>query len=153
MNKMNKKIKVVLTLSLILNIFLIGFIGGQIYKLQHHKRIVNESRAGLSSDTKVLMRETFKNNRKLARSLFREANQKKKALIDIFTAEEFDEKAYDMVAEDLLRLGGEISKQRLEIFKELAVKLPQDERQALSKIVAVKMFGRPAAGGGKFDRR
>ncbi|PCK00599.1 MAG: hypothetical protein COA45_02145 [Zetaproteobacteria bacterium] len=140
---MNKKVKVIFTISLVTNILLLGMLGGQAYRMKQDGRSSwGALREQLKPETATLMKQIFKDKKYEVFQIFKEVRQKKAALIDIFSAEVFDAAAYDVAAQDLQQLGMKISSHKLETFKELGAQLPQEERQKLAQKLVSSVLGK-----------
>ncbi len=137
---MNNKIKAMFTISLIVNIFLIGLVCGCVFKPRDIMLDTHGSRNAISPETRILMKGILKNNRDQMRASFKDIRLKKNNLASIFAAKEFDVQDYDRQVEDLLSLNSKILKNKFERFKKLGIKLPQDERKWLSKKLLPKNF-------------
>ena len=140
---MNKKMKIIFTLSLVTNILLLGVLGGQAY---HMKRGWHGSwgdlRKTLTPETRALMRQTFKEKEPEIFAIFKEVREKKNILIEAFSAEVFDPVAYDAAARDLQQLGIKIANHKLETFKTLGAELPQEDREVLAQKLAAAVLGK-----------
>lgn len=140
---MSRAIKVIFTVSILGNLFLLGIVGGHIYRTATPRvEAWKDFRKDLSPDTRDLMRQKFKGGRKDVVGIVRDVRQKRKALEGVFTAEKFDPQEYDRIAQELSSLGQKIAQQKLRIFRELAMELPQEERIKISKKLASVIVGR-----------
>ncbi len=141
---MSRNAKIILTISLLSNFLLLGTLAGSAYRHSMHgdyKHPVRELRDQLQPDSRDLVRETFKGKSGEVRALFKEAQQKRKVLEDAYTAEEFDPVRYAAAAEDLRQVSTKIAYHKLETFKELALKLPKEDREKLGKRVTSVIIG------------
>lgn len=136
---MNKKIKIIFTLSLVINILLLGILGGQAYRMKSGGHgSWGTLREKLTPETRVLMKQTFKDKKPEIFAIFKEVREKKNVLIKVFSAEVFNPRAYDAAARDLQQLGIKIANHKLETFKELGTQLPQEDRKVLAqKLVSI----------------
>lgn len=140
---MNKKMKIIFTLSLVINILLLGMLGGQVYRMKHGGHgSWGDLREKLTPETRALMKQTFKEKKPEIFAIFKEVREKKNALIEVFSAEVFDPVAYDAAARDLQQLGIKIANHKLETFKELGGQLPQEDRKVLAQKLVSTVLGR-----------
>ena len=140
---MSRYVKIIFTVSLVVNVFLLGGIGG--YLLKDKEQDSSSWRAAkerMSPEARHMMKETFKDRRQDIQGVFKEMRQKKDMMADVLAADVFDSAAYDQVAAELLVLGMKISEHKMETFKMLAVKLPQDERKNFAPMIASHMSGK-----------
>lgn len=140
---MSRAKKVIFTISILGNLFLIGIVGGHIYKSSAPKlEAWKELRKDLSPETRDLVRQKFRESRKGVAEIVRDIRQKKKELETIIIAEEFSPEEYDRVAGELSTLGLSVAEHKLQMFKELAMELSQEERVKVSKKIASAVVGR-----------
>ena len=119
--KMKKKC-IILTISVVLNILLIGVVVGHL----SNKSLTD--RPELSDEGRGIMKETFKNKRGEIKKIVKDVKAKKQMLKDIVAAEEFDEKAYDEAAKIVVETSCNVSAHKLETFKGLMKQLSQEDR-------------------------
>ncbi len=151
---MSKSMKVIFTFSLVLNVLLLGIICGHTYHVKRggHPSSWKELRGQITPEAIGLIKEAFENKRPEVIAVFKEARHKKKALVDVFSAEEFDPVAYDAAARGLQQLGVKISDYKLETFKDLGSKLSQPDREALAHKFASTVLGKHGRKGRWKDR-
>lgn len=135
--------KIIFTLSLVINILLLGILGGQAYRMKHGGHgSWGTLREKLTPETRALMKQTFKDKKPEIFVIFKEVREKKKALIEVYSAEIFDPVAYDAAARDLQQLGIKIANHKLETFKELGAQLPQEDRKVLAQKLVSTVLGK-----------
>ncbi len=137
---MSNKVKIIFTISLIANIFLLGLVGGYAFRSYNQMAGFHSARKSIAPESRLIMKDAFKDKRKDMRATIKEVRLKKKSLANIFAAKDFDAAAYDKEMKSLLGLGVKVSKYRLETFKDLAVKLPYEERKKLSRLLLAGSF-------------
>ena len=147
---MKKSVKTIFTLSIILNLLLLGTVGGHIYRHTTEPGSWHQIKETLAPETKKVMRETFKRSEMF--SMFREVRKKRSEIEKVLTAEEFDPAAYDIIAQEIQELNIRFSAKRLEHIKEVASKLPQEERKKLAKHAVSKLFGKSGHRKGKHKK-
>lgn len=154
---MTKTVKIIFTMSLVLNVLLLG---GGIGALVHHPERAGEwkkVKESLSPETRDLMKATFKKSKGEVFPLFKEVRKKKQEMKNVIMAEEFDPDVYDELATELKSIKGPLLDHKLEIIKGVLSQLPQDERVKLADHTVDKLFGKSFHKGrknrrGSFDR-
>lgn len=144
---MKRSVNIIFTLSVVLNLLLIGVIGGYIYKKQNEPGSWHQVKETLAPETKKIMRDSFKRKEMIA--MFMEARKKRSEIEKVLTAEEFDPVAYDALAQEIQAMNTQFSAKRLEHIKRIATKLPQEERKKLAKHAVSKLFGKSGHRKGK----
>ncbi len=156
---MNNKIKVVFTLSLIANIFLLGWFAGYVFNRHdgfllnsqsprgHLSRMLFSQEQGhhgagskVDLQTKNLIRSAFKEKRKDIRAALKESRERKEELANIFTNNDFNADLYNKKVEELLAADNKISRYKYEILGDLAKDLPLDSRSKLSGLLLSNKF-------------
>ncbi len=138
---MSRTIKTFFMLSMLLNIALIGLIGGHIYKRWNKYHAPAQSTLEqFSPETRNLVGRTLQNSFKDMQPLGDEMRKKRASLLEILTADEFDEAAFDKVTQELDDIRVQMKDLKIETTKELAKTLPPEERKAFAKRMA-KMVG------------
>ncbi len=141
---MSKKIKTVLTVSIILNVLLLGVLIGMSaddYKDHRNKRAEFRSAVDkLPAEKSKLVKKTMRGLHKETRKIRNEVKKTRKNINKIISAPEFDESAYDKEIENLQRLQSEIMLKFGKVTKELAVQLEQDERKVIAELLKKRTF-------------
>ncbi len=93
---MNKKLKIIFTLSILLNIILLGLMGGGSYRLFKHfnHRDFQREIASLPEDVRSRIDGAFEQSKAEIRGLFGEAREAKQAVRDALNEETFDPQLY-----------------------------------------------------------
>jgi len=138
---MSKKMKVIFTISIILNVLFIGLMVGHFQKMKKHADW-HQVKETLAPETRDILKDTFKDRWKDMRAAFKEMRENKQAMKDVLTAEDFDPTAYDAVAEKMIEFNGTFMQGRIEAIKEVFAKLPQEERLKLADHTIDKLTGR-----------
>ena len=122
---MTKTTKIIFTISLILNLALIGVIAGGVYKKA--KRHMPPAELSLSS--REMMRENIENSKKTMRADFKKMKQHRDDLEDIMLADSFDIEAYNMVVERILDAKDRIAREKSVVMGKTLAQLPLAERK------------------------
>ncbi|MGN7439198.1 MAG: periplasmic heavy metal sensor [Alcanivorax sp.] len=138
---MSKKIKVIFTLSIILNVLFIGLMVGHFQKMKKHADW-HQVKETLAPETRGILKDTFKGRWKNMRTAFKEMRDNKMAMKEVLIAEDFDALAYDKVAEKMVEFNGIFMRDRIDAIKEVFAKLPQEERVKLADHTIEKLTGR-----------
>ncbi len=129
---MTRTLKIIFTVSLVLNVLLIAAGAGFAFKaLRHMPGHGPMARENLSPETQHLMARTFRKNRKDMAECIRDAHEQREALMDVMAAENFDPQAYDRAIEGLLAGQNEMMRMHAQTIKKMAERLPAEERKKL----------------------
>lgn len=120
---MNKRMKVIFTLSVVLNVLLIGVVAGHIG--QKYKQSPWEG-ASLSEEGQQKARAAFHEFTPLKKDIW----AKKREMNDLLLAGEFDEAAYDALALEAAQLKQEMDLKRSAAMKGVLIDLSPEERKA-----------------------
>ncbi len=136
---MSTKIKVIFTISLLINILCIGIFSGHTFKRQwshghykdyHYQKVVAlvaelpEQQRGIFQDRLDALKEDNKDKRQKIRSLRSRA-------LDLLKSDTFEPAAYDEITEDIILLKVEMGKSRAALLRDLAEALPDHAREQL----------------------
>lgn len=132
---MTKPIKIIFTLSLLLNLALVGVSAGCIWKKAHHRMPF----ANTAPETQALFKETFAQNRERMRADIDAIRASRGALESIITAEPFDRAAYDTEVGKVLSVREGMNARRAEILGGVLEQLPQAEREKIVKKIVSKL--------------
>ena len=137
---MKKSTKIILSVSLVLNLLLVGVIGGAVYK-KWTDRPWSEVKKSLEPETRSVVARTFQDKFREIRPLGREARKARGELVKVMTAEEFDPEAFDKAAAELTGLRDQMADIKLQATKEILQKLPKAEREKMAHRMAEKIGG------------
>ncbi len=142
---MSKPIKIIFTLSLLLNLALVGVSAGCLWKRhQHH----GGPFSGVSEETRALFRESFEARRGDMRGDIDSIRAVRTTLEGIITAPEFDRAAYNAQVEKVLNTRDKMGQRRADILGDVLEKLPAGERALIGKKITAKLTDdRPRHGG------
>lgn len=156
------RMKTLLTLSVVLNVLLIGGFGGHIYKRwsSHPWHAVKQE---LSPETRNVIGRTFQSAFREIKPLGDEARKARADLVRILSADEFDEAAFDKAAEKISGVRSEMVAIKIQATKDAALQLSVEERRKMADRMAkmvgggherrVKRHRRPKAMGVRPDRK
>ena len=136
---MNKRTKTLLTVSLLLNILLIGVVGGHVYK-KWADHPWHEVKKELSPESRNVVGRTFQSAFREIRPLGEEARKARASLVKILSAQEFDEDAFDEAADKLVKIRGDMTALKIQASKDVAKELSVEERKKMANRMA-KMIG------------
>lgn len=145
---MSKRFKMILTVSVLLNIVLAGVVAGLAMKCGQPSWQPKEEMARLSPDAKSLMGESFAQNRRMMDKVFKDAKQARRDVVRILTAETFDKAAYEKASETLREKQIQIMTKRAGAAGELAAKMKAEDRKIMAEWLAGPIRG--MGKGGKF---
>lgn len=126
---MSKRMKIIFTLSLLLNIVLIGVGGGMFYRFTMQGPVPGD----MTPEGRHFMARTFQEGRDRVKPLIADIKQKRAAVEEIMIAEQFDLEAYKVAVSAMMDSRDRISRKRAEIMGEALVDLPHADRQRLAK--------------------
>jgi Spy/CpxP family protein refolding chaperone len=132
---MSKCIKIIFTLSLLLNLVLAGMVGGGAWKHWHHEMPFGEA----SEQTRALFKQSFDNNRAAMKADIDALRAVRPALEKIVAAEKFDRAAYDAEVKKVLDVRNKMGQRRAAIMGDILAQLPQAERESVGKRMLMKM--------------
>lgn len=129
---MSRMLKIIFTLSLVINVLLMGIVGGFFYKRWQHMPSHDPAmREALDPETRHLMARHFRDHREDMKERIKAMHGVKDELMSIMAAEKFDRAAYDQVVEKLIAAQGERMALHARTIGEIAGDLPAVERQKL----------------------
>lgn len=136
---MNDKIKLVLTVSVILNFLMIGLLIGDISKslflkedkYDHFKEMTEK----LPDDKMQMVMERIKSMKEDHKMVKEEILNTKKQIADILRAPEFNEEMYDKKILEMHNLYRGKARNMANTIKELARELTPEEREVLAQMI------------------
>lgn len=130
---MSRKYKIILTVSIILNVLLLGMTGGMMYKKWQWKRSnIEIVQADFSPEARNLIARHFQEARNEMKDEFGKSRQRRKKLVDLLRAENFDQDEYDRTVEQMRDTQNELLERKMEMLKDLALALPPEDRKKIS---------------------
>jgi len=133
---MSKNIKIIFTLSFLLNIILVGIILGGIYK---PKRSNYFDKASVSSEVREVFKKNMHQNREEMRNSFKEIKAYKDELKAIIIAEKFDEVAYSNTMKKIRDVKNLMSESKAQSLGKTLSTLSQEERKQAANLVLRKL--------------
>jgi uncharacterized membrane protein len=141
---MNPRIKLLFTLSLILNVVFIGVGLGLLYRfcMDMPMRIPGD----MSPEARHFIAKTFQDGRDQTKPLIEDIKSQRTKVENIITAKEFDLKAYNAAVDDMLETRDEISRTRAKIMGEALKELPAEDRKRFAKRILDGLEGKRKKG-------
>ncbi len=141
---MSKRMKLIFTVSLLLNIILIGVGAGMLFRFCQDIPIP----ADMSPEARHFVAMTFQNGREQVKPLIDDVKAKRKVVEMLLTADAFDAKAYGKAVDDLLETQAKIARKRADIMEAALQDLPAADRKKFAdRILDGLRGGRPRKGG------
>ncbi len=140
-----KKTRLVFTMSVILNVFLLSAAAATAYRhwADHPWHDLKKS---LAPETRHLIARNFQKAHRETKDLGIKARRARKNLVEIMAAEEFDEAAFDTAVERLELVKDEIEDRKIQAIKDLFSDLSLEDREKLAERMSEAI-------GGDFRRR
>jgi len=148
---MSKKMKIILAISVLLNMLFIGLVIG--HMTHRHKpgefmrrRTMRLART-LSPEKRTLFMGTLEKVYRDNEGIHEKIREGRKRIVSILSAPDFDENAYQEEVEKIHRLRGMMMQRLADATKELAKKFTPEERKALAAHLLKPphpMFGKKA---------
>lgn len=132
MSNMSKRMKVIFTISVLLNVILIGVIGGHALK-RWSDNPLHQMQAEMSPEARHIVARTMQAAFRDGKGKMREARNVKKEIRAILAAEEFDADAFDAQAMKLHEIMSGMGQKRISITKDLAEQLSLEDRKVLAE--------------------
>lgn len=136
---MSKRLKIILFISIIVNVLLIGVVIGhfstRFLVKKHFKNHFPEISTELPAEKQEMLMDAMMKLHKESRGIKRKIHRVRKEIVKVLTAPEFDEQLYDKKVQELHNLHGEMAKGLSEVTKKLAVKFTASERRVLAEII------------------
>lgn len=127
---MSRRLKIIFTLSVLLNVLLIGVVAGACYK-----RMDGPPRFGDSRDPQFnhKMAKAMMDARKGQEALFKDMKDAKKELVNVLAAPDFSEEAFLAASAKVEQAQEALSKARNEATLKMAKEMTLAERQQMAK--------------------
>lgn len=126
---MSKKVKIIFTLSFLLNLVLFGVLFGGMYKMHHWRDSMSMN---MSEHTRVVFKENMSVNREAMRDDFQKMKQYKDELEVIISAESFDAAAYALKMSQIKEIKDNIFERKQATLQNTLSNLSQQEREDFS---------------------
>lgn len=146
---MTKYIKIIFTISLLLNLLLIGLVGAGAYKKhQWHKGKFSDN-----PNIKAVVQKNMENNKGQFRDSMKEMRDQINILKDIIEAEEFDMTKYDDQVSKIISGKNEMAEMKARAMGQALAELSYEERQEFSRHVIKSLVGRGKKSPREYDIR
>lgn len=134
---MNKKVKILIFSSLLLNVLLVGAVIGDVthrFHIEHFvRKSVKEFASKLPEDKTALFLETVERVHLNNRDAYNQLREAREEAMKFLSAPEFDEAAYRLQIEKIHELRSLMKRRLADATIELARQFSQQERSALSQ--------------------
>jgi uncharacterized membrane protein len=141
---MNRRMKIIFTISLLANIVFIGVGAGLFFKYCQDIPIPGD----MSPEARHFVARTLQEGREQVKPLYQKAKANRQKVEDIIMAETFDKAAYDKAVDELLGSREGISRKRAEIMGKALGDLPASDRRKFARRIVESLEGkRPHKGG------
>lgn len=141
---MNRTMKIIFTLSVVLNVMLIGALGGFFYKrmthMPHHDPALRES---LDPQTRHLMARQFRAHKEEIGENIKAMRVVRQDIMTVMSAEEFDRAAYDQAVARLVQGQDTRMKHQAMMIGDIAGDLSVEERRKLAGLLLARGEGHP----------
>jgi uncharacterized membrane protein len=136
---MNRTLKLLFLVSLILNVLLVGVLMGQLPRRlergSFREQRMEQALKDLPQATQTRLREKFKQMRAAGDPLRDQLRAAREETLAILSAEPFDEAAYDRQVSKIDELQLQMFKKIGLVVKEIAKELPPEERRIFAQIL------------------
>lgn len=132
---MRSSTKVIFTLSVLLNVVLIGVVAGGVIK-DLRKQPWHQAKEELSPESRSIVARNFRATHNDMRDIREQSQKLREQMKDIFKAEVFDVEAFDKAALKMDELKQKMHQRKIESIRELAQSLPQEERVKMADKLA-----------------
>lgn len=140
---MSKRMKLIFTVSILLNIMFAAIGVGLFYKYCQDIPIPGT----MSPEARNFIARTYQNGREEVKPLIDEVKARRKKVEAILSSDDFDRKAYDAAVDDLLETQGKIARHRADTMGKALTDLSDDDRKQFSReIINGLTPGRPHKG-------
>lgn len=137
---MSKRMKLIFTVSVLLNIVFVGVGAGMLYRYCQDIPIPGT----MSPDARNFVARTYQNGREEVRPLIQEVKARRQKVETILQSDNFDRKSYDSAVDDLLETQGKIARHRADTMGKALDELSPEDRKKFSKeIISGLTPGRP----------
>lgn len=143
---MSKTFKIIFAASIILNILLAGVVIGT-YSHDFKRKVlirhdIDEVIEEFPADKRALVTEAMESLRERTMETKKEIRAKRKEIVEILTAPEFDPALYDKEVAGLHTLMNKLGSEFADTARGLALNLDQDERKALAEVIMKRRGGK-----------
>lgn len=132
---MSRAVKIILALSLIVNVALVGMTGSFIYKKKQHQQYMKSLHSKAQKfkpEVQSQMREKLRASRGEFKQVIKGTRKSHKELMEVLTADEFDEAAFDKATEAVIESQTDMTRIKMGVMGQVASELSADERKAMA---------------------
>lgn len=131
---MSNKIRVIFTLSVMLNVLFIGIGASAVYKKHQHKQQIYSKKIpqGVSEQAREIMKNTHKQARSENKEIIQNAMQNRKDMMQIIASDDFDPQAYDEMVDKMMKDQKLLAQKKGEFVKSMMEQMNTDDRKALA---------------------
>lgn len=149
---MNRNLKLLFTVSVLMNVLLLGVSGGMVVKRHHGPHAwMEEAQKGMSPEARTLMAREFQEAHKQIGPLGQDARAARQDIVKALSSPEFSEAEFDAAIEALRKAQQGIMTEKMEATKRIAGELPQAERAKLAEHFAKSYSNKWNRDPGKHD--
>ena len=131
---MSRKFKILLSVSLVLNVLLLGMMGGMLYKKHQWRQYRSVAVASdLSPEARNIVARNFQAAQRDMKNSFRRSKKARNDVIKLLKKDEVDEKRYERAIEALKKTQGDMIERKMEMLYQLSRELPPEERKKISE--------------------
>lgn len=141
---MNRRMKLIFTASVLLNIVFVGVGAGMFFRFCQEIPIPGQ----MSPEARHFIARTFQEGREEIKPLIDEVKKERVKVEAVLTAETFDKKAYDAAVSEMLDSRDAISRKRADIMGRALVDLPAEDRREFAKRILDGLEGQKPRKGG-----
>ncbi|HML96546.1 MAG TPA: periplasmic heavy metal sensor [Thermodesulfobacteriota bacterium] len=143
---MSKAIKIIFAASIILNILLAGVVIGAYshgfrakFSMRHD---IDEALKDFPPDKRALVTGAMESLRENTKETKKEIRERRREVLEILSAPEFDPALYDKKVAELHALMNRLGNEFADTARDLALELDQDERKALAEVIMKRRGGK-----------
>ena len=151
MGFIQKHMKGFLVVSVLVNILLIGMVGGHVYK-KWSSHPWHEVKAQLSPESRNVVGRTFQSAFREGRPIADEARKARAEIVKVLSEDELDEEALDAAIRSMLDTREKITEIKIKAMKDVAGQLSAEDRRIMADRMA-RMVGGGHEKRVKRDRR
>ncbi len=146
---MKKNVKILFTLSVVLNVLLLGAMGGMCFR-HWQENSWRMAKNEMSPQSQEMLRSRFSAMHEEMAPLFAEMRKNRDEMRVLLQQDAFDPVRFDIVTQNYRKLRRQMGEKMSDATKQLAAKLPAQDRQKMANQF-VQGFGWKYAGARKGD--
>lgn len=128
---MSKTVKVIFTLSVMLNVLLLGLGGGYAYKKMNDKPW-HQAQKNMPPDIQAMMEKNYQAMRANMETLNAQSQQAHEELGALLKSKQFDPQRFDQIASRISDLRKKMGDERMRATRTLVVQLSPEQRQKMA---------------------